>query len=28
VQDGHRKEWDVEGVEMEIAIAPLAEAQA
>ncbi|WP_440007035.1 isoleucine--tRNA ligase [Halomicrococcus sp. SG-WS-1] len=28
VEDGHRKEWDVEGVAMEIAIAPLAEAQA
>ncbi|WP_327050519.1 isoleucine--tRNA ligase [Halomicrococcus gelatinilyticus] len=28
VDDGHRKEWDVEGVEMEIAVAPLAEAQA
>ncbi|WP_135854866.1 isoleucine--tRNA ligase [Halorussus salinus] len=28
VEDGHRKEWEVEGVEMEIAIAPLAEAEA
>ena len=28
VEDGHRKTWDVEGVEMEIAIAPLAEAEA
>lgn len=27
VEDGHRKTWDVEGVEMEIAIAPLAEAE-
>jgi isoleucyl-tRNA synthetase len=28
VEDGHRKTWDVEGVEMEIAVAPLAEAEA
>ena len=28
VEDGHRKEWDVEGIEMTIAVAPLAEAQA
>ncbi|WP_458185803.1 isoleucine--tRNA ligase [Haladaptatus sp. NG-WS-4] len=28
VEDGHRKEWDVEGVEMTIAIAPLAGAEA
>ncbi|PSP56531.1 isoleucine--tRNA ligase, partial [Halobacteriales archaeon QS_1_67_19] len=28
VEDGHRRAWDVEGVEMAIAIAPLAEAQA
>jgi isoleucyl-tRNA synthetase len=27
VEDGYRKTWDVEGVEMEIAIAPLAEAE-
>ncbi|ELY65468.1 isoleucine--tRNA ligase [Natrinema versiforme] len=28
VEDGHRKEWDVEGVTMEIAIEPLAAAEA
>ncbi len=28
VEDGHRKTWDVEGVEMEIAIAPVAAAEA
>ncbi len=28
VEDGYRKTWDVEGVEMEIAISPLAEAEA
>ena len=28
VEDGHRKEWEVEGVEMEIAVAALAEAEA
>ncbi|WP_276299355.1 isoleucine--tRNA ligase [Halorussus lipolyticus] len=28
VEDGHRKTWDVEGVEMEIAVALLAEAEA
>ena len=28
VEDGHRKTWEVEGVEMEIAVAPLAEAEA
>jgi isoleucyl-tRNA synthetase len=28
VEDGHRKEWDVEGVEMEIAIEKIAEATA
>ncbi|NHN60770.1 MULTISPECIES: isoleucine--tRNA ligase [Halorussus] len=28
VEDGHRKSWDVEGVEMTIAVAPLAEAEA
>ncbi|WP_435180597.1 isoleucine--tRNA ligase [Halorussus sp. AFM4] len=28
VQDGHRKSWEVEGVEMTIAVAPLAEAEA
>jgi len=28
VEDGHRKEWDVEGVTMEIAIEPLATAEA
>ncbi|WP_135806073.1 isoleucine--tRNA ligase [Halorussus marinus] len=28
VEDGHRKEWDVEGVEMEIAVVPVAEAKA
>ncbi|WP_135829842.1 isoleucine--tRNA ligase [Halorussus halobius] len=28
VEDGHRKTWTVEGVEMEIAVAPLAEAEA
>jgi isoleucyl-tRNA synthetase len=28
VEDGYRKDWDVEGVEMTVAIAPLAEAQA
>ncbi|WP_227353077.1 isoleucine--tRNA ligase [Haladaptatus salinisoli] len=28
VEDGYRKEWDVEGVEMTVAISPLAEAQA
>ncbi|PSP83933.1 isoleucine--tRNA ligase [Halobacteriales archaeon QS_1_68_17] len=28
VEDGHRREWDVEGVEMTIAIVPLAEATA
>ena len=28
VEDGHRREWDVEGVGMEIAIEPLAEATA
>jgi isoleucyl-tRNA synthetase len=28
VDDGHRKTWDVEGVEMEIAIAPVAAAEA
>ncbi|USZ67005.1 isoleucine--tRNA ligase [Halorussus salilacus] len=28
VEDGHRKTWDVEGVEMEIAVVPLAEAEA
>ncbi|WP_132059070.1 isoleucine--tRNA ligase [Halorussus amylolyticus] len=28
VDDGHRKTWDVEGVEMEIAVVALAEAQA
>ncbi|MCJ0620338.1 isoleucine--tRNA ligase [Haloarcula hispanica] len=28
VEDGHRKTWDVEGIEMEIAIAPVAAAEA
>ena len=28
VEDGHRKTWDVEGVEMEIAIVPVASAEA
>ncbi|MFC6756608.1 MULTISPECIES: isoleucine--tRNA ligase [Haloarcula] len=28
VEDGHRKTWDVEGVEMEIAVAPVAAAEA
>ena len=28
VEDGHRREWEVEGVGMEIAIEPLAEATA
>jgi isoleucyl-tRNA synthetase len=28
VEDGYRKEWEVEGVEMTIAVAPLAEAEA
>jgi isoleucyl-tRNA synthetase len=28
VEDGYRKEWEVEGVEMTIAITPLAEAEA
>jgi isoleucyl-tRNA synthetase len=28
VEDGHRREWEVEGVEMTIAIEPLAEASA
>ncbi|WP_137286539.1 isoleucine--tRNA ligase [Halorussus salinisoli] len=28
VEDGHRKEWEVEGVTMTIAVAPLAEAEA
>jgi len=28
VEDGHRKTWDVEGVEMEIAVAPVTAAQA
>jgi isoleucyl-tRNA synthetase len=28
VEDGHRKTWDVEGTEMEIAIAPVAAAEA
>ncbi|WP_233563283.1 DUF5915 domain-containing protein [Haloarcula sp. Atlit-7R] len=28
VEDGHRKTWAVEGVEMEIAIAPVAAAEA
>jgi isoleucyl-tRNA synthetase len=28
VEDGHRKTWDVEGVEMEIAISPVATAEA
>nr|WP_254283155.1 DUF5915 domain-containing protein [Halomicroarcula limicola] len=27
VEDGHRKTWDVEGTEMEIAIAPVAPTQ-
>jgi isoleucyl-tRNA synthetase len=28
VEDGHRKTWDVEGTEMEIAVVPIAEAEA
>ncbi|WP_049888758.1 hypothetical protein [Natronococcus occultus] len=28
VEDGHRKEWEVEGVTMEIAVEPVAAAEA